>query len=53
MSHQGGGRMRSIAKLGAACTFAVLLLMPSLVFAQATITGTVKDSSGAWRIDGM
>jgi hypothetical protein len=39
--------MRLIAKLGAACTFAVLLLMPSLVFAQATITGTVRDTSGA------
>ncbi|MEQ1758067.1 MAG: carboxypeptidase regulatory-like domain-containing protein [Vicinamibacterales bacterium] len=39
--------MRSIVKLGAACAFAVLLLLPSLVFAQAALTGTVKDTSGA------
>ena len=39
--------MRFIAKVSTACAFAVLVLMPSLVFAQATLTGTVKDTSGA------
>jgi hypothetical protein len=39
--------MRSIAKFGIACVFAMLVLVPSMAFAQASITGTVKDTSGA------
>jgi len=39
--------MRLLSKLSAACVFAVLVLVPSMVFAQATITGVVKDTSGA------
>ncbi len=39
--------MRLMVKLGTACVFAVLTMVPSVVFAQAAITGTVKDTSGA------
>jgi hypothetical protein len=39
--------MRLITKFGIACVFAVLMLVPSTVFAQASITGTVRDTSGA------
>ncbi len=39
--------MRSIVKLGTLCLFAVLTLAPSVVFAQAAITGVVRDTSGA------
>ena len=39
--------MRLLAKLSTACLFAVLLLVPSLAHAQASLTGTVKDTSGA------
>src|SRR5262245_1067427 len=41
----GGSDMRSLVRLG----FVVLsvVLVPSMVFAQASITGQVKDSSGA------
>ena len=39
--------MRLVAKLSTACLFAVLLLVPSLAHAQASLTGTVKDTSGA------
>lgn len=38
--------MRSLMKFGAAVLFAVLCV-PSLALAQASITGTVKDTSGA------
>ena len=38
--------MRSLMKFGTAVLFAVLLV-PSVVLAQASITGTVKDTSGA------
>ncbi|MEQ1758068.1 MAG: carboxypeptidase regulatory-like domain-containing protein [Vicinamibacterales bacterium] len=34
-------------KFSVACLFAMLVLVPSVVFAQATINGTVKDTSGA------
>src|SRR6185503_9798034 len=39
--------MRFIGKLSAACVFTALLFIPSMVFAQAGLTGTVKDTSGA------
>ena len=39
--------MRIVAKLGTAALWAVLLLVPSMAQAQALITGTVKDTSGA------
>jgi hypothetical protein len=39
--------MRFMAKLGTACVFMALLLVPTKVWAQATLTGTVKDTSGA------
>ncbi|MEQ1758066.1 MAG: carboxypeptidase-like regulatory domain-containing protein [Vicinamibacterales bacterium] len=39
--------MRVIEKFVRACIFAVVVLVPSAVFAQAALTGTVKDSSGA------
>src|SRR5437660_994038 len=38
------GSMRSLTKC---LTVLVLLLLPGTVFAQATITGTVHDASGA------
>jgi hypothetical protein len=39
--------MRLLTKLSTASLFAMLLLVPSMVFAQASITGTVRDTSGA------
>ncbi|MEQ1758943.1 MAG: carboxypeptidase regulatory-like domain-containing protein [Vicinamibacterales bacterium] len=39
--------MRSIVKCSIACLFAVLVLAPSMAYAQASIAGTVKDTSGA------
>ena len=39
--------MRLVAKLSTACLFAVLLLVPSLAHAQASLIGIVKDTSGA------
>ena len=38
--------MRAVAKLAAVLVWAVLLL-PSVAFAQASLTGVVRDSSGA------
>ena len=38
--------MRAVAKLAAVLVWTVLLL-PSVAFAQATLTGVVRDSSGA------
>src|SRR2546423_11306245 len=37
--------MRGLARI--AVVFAVLVVAPAAAFAQATITGTVKDTSGA------
>ncbi len=37
----------SFVKVRTACLFALLALVPSVVLAQAAITGTVKDTSGA------
>lgn len=39
--------MRLFGKVGVAALWAMLLFVPSMVFAQASITGTVKDTSGA------
>src|SRR5512139_4074966 len=39
--------MRTFGKLTAACLWAALLLVPSMAWAQASIQGTVKDTSGA------
>src|SRR5512139_1943521 len=39
--------MRTFGKLTAACLWAALLLVPSMAWAQASISGTVKDTSGA------
>src|SRR5262245_1190178 len=39
------GSMRVIGK--ACCLLALMLLVPRLALAQASITGTVKDTSGA------
>ena len=39
--------MRLFVRLSTACLFAVLTLVPSLAHAQASLTGTVKDTSGA------
>ncbi|NOT45537.1 MAG: TonB-dependent receptor [Acidobacteria bacterium] len=39
--------MRSLSRFVAALVWAAVLLVPSLVFAQASITGTVRDTSGA------
>ncbi|MGE0594302.1 MAG: carboxypeptidase regulatory-like domain-containing protein [Vicinamibacterales bacterium] len=39
--------MRSLSRFVAALIWAAVLLVPSLVFAQASITGTVRDTSGA------
>jgi hypothetical protein len=34
-------------KLSSACLLGVLMIVPSAAFAQASITGIVKDTSGA------
>src|SRR5215204_6006374 len=39
--------MRTIRAARASVVLAVLVLVPSAAFAQATITGIVKDTSGA------
>ena len=39
--------MRKFATLGKALLLAVLVLVPTAVFAQGSISGTVKDTSGA------
>ncbi|NOT45361.1 MAG: TonB-dependent receptor [Acidobacteria bacterium] len=39
--------MRSLSRFVAALVWAAVLLAPSLVLAQASITGTVRDTSGA------
>src|SRR5262249_60197395 len=42
---EGGWLMRGLARI--AVVFACTVLAPAVAFAQATITGTVKDTSGA------
>jgi len=39
--------MRFIVQVRAACLLAALTLVPSLAFAQASLTGVVRDTSGA------
>src|SRR5262249_35042301 len=42
-----GTRMRVVRAAGLFALWALLLLLPRSVFAQASITGVVKDASGA------
>src|SRR5437764_13667591 len=43
----GSKRSQVMRKLSAACVVGLLVVIPSAAFAQTSITGTVKDTSGA------
>src|SRR2546429_1512782 len=43
----GSKRSQVMRKLSAACVVGLLVVIPSAALAQSSITGTVKDASGA------